>query len=75
MQNYTDIMLEHVKYNPYYKQAFQPYCTNVTDARLFKFYMQVYEKIPLKAMQIYASLPVVGSKDLKEKVKMYASVQ
>lgn len=75
MQYYTDTMLEHVKYNPYYKQVFHPYCTPVTDDRLFKFYMQVYEKLPTKAMQIYSSLPILGSKDMKEKVKMYASVQ
>ena len=37
--------------------------------------MQVYEKLPTKAMQIYSSLPILGSKDMKEKVKMYASVQ
>jgi len=62
MQNYLDIMLDHVKYNPYTKQVQNPYCTGVTNQRLFNFYMQVYEKIPLKAMQMYASLPYLGSK-------------
>jgi len=31
MQNYLDIILEHIKYNPYTRQVQHPYCTGVTN--------------------------------------------
>ena len=75
MKMFGEIMLDHVKYNPYTKQIMAPSCLFVNDKRVYNIYKQVYQNIPLKMMTIFSKLPVFGSKELKEKVKMFTEAK
>ncbi len=69
---YKKILLSWVSQYPFYKMVFEPKITTIADKRLWRVYRFFDEEVPTKALQIYASLPVVGNKDLLEKANQLA---
>lgn len=69
---FKKILLSWVARYPFYKMVFEPKITTIADKRLWQIYRFFDEELPTKALQIYASLPVVGNKDLLEKANQLA---
>jgi hypothetical protein len=59
---YKNIMLSWVRRYPFFKMVFEPKITMIADKKLWRIYRFLDEELPTKAMQIFASLPLVGSK-------------
>lgn len=55
-------MLSWVRRYPFFKMVFEPKITMIADKKLWRIYRFLDEELPTKAMQIFASLPLVGSK-------------
>ena len=63
IKNFADSVIKYVQYNPYIKQAFNPYVIPLGSENEYKLKFGFYEQLPVKVLQAIAI--ITGNKKLK----------
>lgn len=66
---------DYTRYNPFYKPAPGPVGYNyIENEKLFQLVTTIRETIPIRAMDIYSRIPMLGSARLRGQVKLMKKV-
>ncbi len=63
--NYTDYVLEYLKYNPYHIQAFKPYIVFITNEKLHKTRFYLNTELPVLVLDKISKIPGIGTSAMK----------